>query len=164
MDAPTIDSVIGASCVNEGSVTLSNLPGGTFTINANGIQDSGEPNFIHGHFNYEINGDGNISQLSPSLGSTYLYDNDAANSYDIDYSFDNSDLYYSVGNSGYQDVNVAAGSGITSYNFPIIVAPHDDVLVSAVSVGGQPRPGSFYTVRVKIQNLGTQTASGTLIS
>ena len=69
---------------------------------------------------------------------------------------------YYVCTAAYPTVTVAAGSGITTYNFPITAIPYNDVSVYLYRYL-PPRPGFSYYNYIAYRNNGSQTiTSGTL--
>lgn len=129
--------------------------------NTNGIMDGSETNFLLGNFNYEINNDGTVHHLGANLPPT-LYESNPLNSYDLSFTIDsNYAPYYSVSNT-YNNILVADGSGITTYYFPVIAVPYNDLKVSMFYYQ-PPRPGFLYTNQLFYTNNGNQTiASGTV--
>lgn len=126
--------------------------------NSNGIKDTSESFFSGGSFNYSVNG-GTTTNLYSSTGVNYLYESNPATSYNFSYSAPNS--YYSCPTT-YTNITVPAGSGITTYNFPITITPYKDLAVYFTPSGG-PRPGFSYNNIIQIKNNGNQTiSSGTL--
>jgi len=160
-----------------GQITITELPSSTATIdcsglrlnafldsNNNGTQDNGEQNFPLGQFNYEINNNGNVHNIVSPGGSYNIYDNSAANSYDLSYTINPSYTgSYSLTTSSYSNVHVVVGAGVTTYNFPITVTQaYNDLSVSIIPVNA-PRPGFTYINKVVYSNNGNQTiASGTI--
>lgn len=131
-----------------------------YDTNNNGTQDNGEANFTRGHFEYQIN-DG-PAQQTISNRPFYLYENNPANAYDIRFVIDAENaLYYTVASGPFENITIAAGSGITNYNFPITVAPHNDLTVSLTPYSS-PRPGFTYSNIITYRNNGTSPVSGTV--
>ena len=130
--------------------------------NNNGIQEASEFNFPLGQFHYEMNNDGIIHNIISPTGRYTIFDTDATNNYNLNYSI-NSDYssMYSV-NTSYSNVNVTNG-GLTTYNFPVtIVQNYNDIAVSMAPVNA-PRAGITYQNKITITNNGNQTiASGVL--
>lgn len=125
--------------------------------NSNGIQNSGEPNIGIGNFNYTING-GAINNVISSNGVLYLYESNPTTIYNLSYVISGN---YSCSTT-YSNVTVAAGSGITTYNFPVTVTPYTDLAVN-IYPWSPPRPGFTYTTQIYYRNNGNQTiASGTI--
>lgn len=132
--------------------------------NNNGVQDSGESNFPLGQFTYEMNSNGNVHNVVSPSGVYNIYDTNASNSYQLNYSVDpNYAASYAVSTPSYSDVHVVPGAGMITYNFPITVTQtYNDLAVYIVPVNA-PRPGFSYQNKVVYTNLGNQTvASGTV--
>ncbi|SHI35085.1 T9SS type A sorting domain-containing protein [Flavobacterium terrae] len=132
--------------------------------NTNGIQDGGEQNFTLGNFQCQMNNNGINHIITASSGVHYIYETNPANMYNVSYSIGNvNPLQYSLGTSSYNNVSVATGSGVTTYNFPVTVLDHKDLEVAVFPNGAPPRPGFTYTNRLMYKNNGNQTIdSGTL--
>jgi uncharacterized repeat protein (TIGR01451 family) len=129
--------------------------------NANGIQDTGEENFRLGNFNYVLNNNGVVHNIY-SWYSYYLYESNPATTYNLTYTVNSQYAPYYVCTAAYPNVTVAAGSGITTYNFPITAIPYNDVSVYLYRYS-PPRPGFPYYNYIAYRNNGSQTiASGTL--
>ena len=132
--------------------------------NNNGIQDNGEPNYTQGTFGYTINSEP-VHNVDTSTGQHYLYESNPATVYNLSYNIDTNNNFcgfqYLLATSSYSNITVAAGSGITTYNFPITVVPCDDIAVYLYA-GGNPRPGFIYTNYISYTNEGNQIASGTI--
>ncbi|MEY3500736.1 MAG: hypothetical protein RL308_2405 [Bacteroidota bacterium] len=129
--------------------------------NANGIQDNGEQDFSLGNFNYVINNNGVVHDIH-SWTNYYLYESNPATTYNLTYSFYGQYAQYYISSAAFSNVTVAAGSGITTYNFPITVIPYNDISIYLNSYL-PPRPGFSYTEYITYRNNGSQTiASGTL--
>ncbi len=130
-------------------------------INNNGTQDTGEPNFTQGNFLYQINNEPAHEVITD--GSLLLYESNPANMYDISFSIlPQASPYFSSAIAALENVTVAAGSGITRYNFPIVVVPHNDLLVNLSPYMAAPRPGFNYSNLLTYRNNGTSTVAGTL--
>ncbi len=132
-------------------------------LNSNNIQDAGEPNFTNGEFHYILNSDGIIRNITDSSGMFTIYETNPTNAYDLSYTinpvFVSAHFPLTVVYSG---VHVATGSGVTTYNFPIIEIPFNDLSVSLTAFRG-PVPGFGYSNTIRYQNKGTSTiASGTV--
>ena len=129
--------------------------------NGNGIQDTGEQNFRLGNYNYQINNNGVVHNVY-SWDSYYLYESNPATTYNLTYTVLSQYAPYYVCTAAYPTVTVAAGSGITTYNFPITAIPYNDVAVYLYRYL-PPRPGFSYYNYIAYRNNGTQTIpSGTL--
>ena len=132
--------------------------------NANGTQDTGEPNFPLGTFTYQLNNNGNNVNVTSPFGEYNIYDDNATNSYNLSYAvLPEYASYYGVTTPSYTNVSVVAGAGLQTYNFPITVTqPYIDVATYIIPLQ-QPRPGFTYKEKVIYANLGSQTiASGTI--
>lgn len=132
--------------------------------NTNGVKDSGEANFTLGQFHYERNDDDVVHNITAPTGIHRIYDLNAANTYDLDYTIDPAYTdFYSLATASYQNVSVVAGAGLQDYNFPVtVLQSYSDVGVTIVSEEA-PRPGFTYTNTIVYTNLGSETvASGTV--
>lgn len=131
--------------------------------NSNGTQENGEPNFLYGSFQYQLNDNGTVHNINSSTGMHYIYETNPANSYDFGYTL--SPAYtaqYSVTQASYSNVTVPNGSGIVTYNFAVTQIPYIDL---GINVYGwvPPRPGFTYENYITYFNHGNQTiASGTV--
>jgi uncharacterized repeat protein (TIGR01451 family) len=131
--------------------------------NSNGIKDGLEQNFTLGTFNYELIGSGNVRNVT-STGPFYLYESNPTNAYNISYTvYSEYAFQYTVSPATYNNITIAAGSGVTTYNFPITVIPYKDLAVYVNSYGAPPRPGFTYYNQVVYKNRGnTPITSGTV--
>jgi uncharacterized repeat protein (TIGR01451 family) len=131
--------------------------------NSNGTQESGEPNFTHGSFQYELNNNGIVHNINSSTGEHYMYETNFSNSYDLGYTLDAAYAsQYTVSPSAYPNITVANGSGIVTYNFAITAVPYHDLAVYLYG-GVPPRPGFIYYNTIYYVNNGNQTIpSGTI--
>ncbi|RKS01355.1 Calx-beta domain-containing protein [Flavobacterium sp. 102] len=129
--------------------------------NANGVQDGVEINFPLGHFNYEINNNGTIHNLYTT--PFYLYESNPTTTYDLTYQVDSDYAANNICSVSYPNVTVAPGSGITTYNFPIITTPYQDLSVNMHNYGADPRPGFlYYSYITYTNNSNLPFPSGTL--
>ncbi len=130
--------------------------------NTNGIQDETEVNFTLGHFNYEINSDGVVHNLYTS--PNYLYGSNPTTSYHLTYTIDPQYTSNYTCALSYPTVTIATGSGISTYNFPIIAtAPYEDLSVDLLSYNTPPNPGFEFENYIIYTNNSNQTiASGTV--
>lgn len=129
--------------------------------NSNGIQEPDEINFALGHFNYEINNNGIIHNLYTT--PFYLNESNPTTTYNLSYVVDSQYAANNTCTVSYPNVTVAQGSGITTYNFPIIVTPYDDLSVSIHNYNQPPRPGFNYNNYIAYTNNSNQTiSSGTV--
>lgn len=132
--------------------------------NNNGIQDNGEQNFPLGQFQYEVNNNGTVHNITAPTGVYNIYEINPANSYDVSYSINPAySAMYNVTTPSYNDINVVVGAGMITYNFPVTVTqPYNDLAVTIVPLNA-PRPGFSYTNKIIYTNLGNQNiTSGTL--
>lgn len=132
--------------------------------NNNGTQDNGEQNFPLGQFQYEINNNGTVHNITAPTGVYNIYDINPANSYDVSYSINPAyAAMYNITTPSYSDISVVIGAGMITYNFPITVSqPYNDLAVTIVALSA-PRPGFSYTNKIIYTNLGNQNVvSGTL--
>lgn len=126
--------------------------------NANGTQDTGEPNFPLGTFTYQVNNNGNNINVTSPFGEHNIYDTNATNSYDLSYTIlPEYAAFYGVSTASYANVSIVVGAGLQTYNFPItITQSYTDVATYIVPLQ-QPRPGFTYKNKVVYANLGSQT-------
>ncbi|WP_284652672.1 T9SS type A sorting domain-containing protein [Flavobacterium terrisoli] len=149
------------------SVNL-NIPNGIhmsafLDYNGNGTRDNGEPNFTNGSFQYELNNNGTVHNITSTSGTHYLYETNPSNSYDFGYTIDPQlALQYAVSPSSYSNITVANGSGIVTYNFAVTQIPYNDLAIFIYN-SAPPRPGFNYYSDIGYRNYGNQTiASGTI--
>ncbi|WP_412477033.1 DUF7619 domain-containing protein [Flavobacterium sp. TBRC 19031] len=130
--------------------------------NANGTKETNEAYFPLGQFQYEINNNGTVHNITSPSGVYSIYDDSPANSYDLNYTINsNYANTYNV-TATYSNVIVTAG-GMTTYNFPITVLQNYNDLGVTVVPMSSPRAGTTYKNKIVFTNNGTQTiASGTL--
>jgi uncharacterized repeat protein (TIGR01451 family) len=132
--------------------------------NSNGVKDAGESIFDEpgNNFNYEINNNGTVHHISNSLPAHYIFESNPANSYDLSFTFNSQyAAYYTAVPAAYNDITIAAGSGITTYYFAVTEIPFVDVFASIYAI--PPRPGFTRNVSVYYGSDGNQAvASGTL--
>lgn len=133
-----------------------------FDTNNNGIQNAGELNATTGFFNYELNNNGVTHVIYSSSGTNIIYETTPTNSYNLSFgavNYCDGQNYSSA--TIYNNIHVAAGSGITTYNFPITASQCQDVQVHLY--GMFPRAGSNFTNSILYANYGNQTlTSGTI--
>jgi hypothetical protein len=131
-------------------------------VNGNGIQDGSEGPFYDGEYQFTINNT-DIHHAYVSQTPAIIYESNPATTYDlscITTGYPCTGAYTS--SSSYNDMTVAAGSGITTYNFPVTIAPCSNVGVALYQVQGA-RPGFSHYNYILYTNFGTQTAySGTV--
>ncbi len=149
---------------SQGTIDCTGIRLNTFLDeNANGIQDNGENNFPLGQFQYEINNNGTTHNITSPTGMYTIYENNASNSYNLNYSIDPAyAAMYAITTPNYINVTTT-GSGITTYNFPVtIVQSYNDLAVTLIPINS-PRPGFTYTNKLYYANIGNQTiASGSI--
>jgi hypothetical protein len=131
--------------------------------NANGVKDTGEPNFTHGSFTYQVNS-GDVIVANGTNGSHTIFVSDVTNSYNLNYVVNPDYSSYFSTSTSYSNISVAAGSGITTYYFPITSSQsYSDVQVNLIGNNPPPRPGFTYTNTIIYKNNGYQTIpSGTI--
>jgi len=157
-----------AITVQDSATTILNISDGIRMIafidtNNNGIKDIGESNFTLGNFNYEINNDGVVHNVA-SNQPLYLFESNAANSYDLSYTVNsNYALYYTVSPSAFNNITVAANSGVTTYYFPVTSLPYNNLTVHLTNHNAPPRPGFIYQNTLIFKNNGNlPVVSGTV--
>lgn len=130
--------------------------------NANGVKDTGEPNFTHGSFTYQVNL-GDVIVANGTNGSHSIFVSDVTNSYNLNYVVNPDYSSYFSTSTNYSNISVAGGSGITTYYFPVTSSQsYSDVQVNLIG-NNQPRPGFTYTNTIVYKNNGYQTIpSGTI--
>lgn len=167
-----LNGISSNNCISYAKVFMSNpitLPisdgiklNAFFDTNNNGIQESGEINVTTGYFNYEVNNNGIAHLIYSSSGTDIIYETTPTNSYNLSFNAQNycdGQSYLSA--ATYNNIFVLAGSGITTYNFPVTTSPCQD---SQVYLYGMfPRAGSNFTNYILYANYGNQTlTSGTV--
>ena len=123
--------------------------------NTNNIQDAGEPIYSQGNFNYQLNGGAPINTWGNTSNGYVIYENNAANVFNLNF-VNNNTLAFNLVTASYTNVSVAAGSGITTYYFPLTANVFTDASVSLYNYSFPPRPGFTYLNRVYFQNSGSQ--------
>ncbi|HEX9981331.1 MAG TPA: T9SS type A sorting domain-containing protein [Flavobacterium sp.] len=129
----------------------------------NGIQNGGEVNFPDGTFHFEMNNNGYVHDIYSSNGTYIIYETNPANTFDISLDIPTyCAAQFIISPSSYSNINVAPGSGIITYNFPITIVPCSDLSVF-VNRRETPRPGFPYSHWISYHNAGNQTIpSGTI--
>ncbi len=130
--------------------------------NANGVKDSGEPNFIHGFFTYQVNS-GDVISANGSNGTHSIFVPDVTNSYTLNFQINPEYSSYFSTSTSYTNISVASGSGSTTYYFPV-TSPQSflDVQVNVIG-NNQPRPGFTYSNTIIYKNNSYQSVpSGTI--
>ncbi len=154
------------------SITIQlNIPNGIklnafIDANNNGVQDNAEQNFTAGSFTYQLNS-ATAHTVYSSYGIFYLYESNPLNSYYISYSLytnNGCQFNYSLSTPSYSNITIAAGSGIVTYNFPIVTNTScNDLVIHLNNYGVPPRPGFIYQNTILYKNQSNQTiASGTI--
>jgi uncharacterized repeat protein (TIGR01451 family) len=130
--------------------------------NGNGIKDLAEVEYTGGEFTYQLNNDAIVHHIGANQ-SFYLYESNPATLYDLNFSVYASNASHYFTTASYNDISVAANSGITTYNFPITVIPFTDLSVSLYNYSTPPRPGFLHSNYLLYRNNGTQVIpSGTV--
>lgn len=131
--------------------------------NGNGTQENGEPNFLYGSFQYQLNDNGTTHNIISSNGIHYLYETNPTNSYDFGFTINPAyAAQYSVTPASFSNITVPNGSGIVTYNFAVTQIPYSDLGIAVYS-WIPPRPGFTYENYITYFNYGNQTiASGTV--
>lgn len=131
--------------------------------NANGVKDTGELNFIHGSFNYQVNSDAVIN-ANGSNGTHSIYVDNVTDSYNLSFDVNSDYLSYFSTTTSYTNISVATGSGSTTYYFPVTSSQsYSDVQVNIIGNNPPPRPGFTYTNTIVYKNNSYQTIpSGTI--
>ncbi|QBZ97459.1 DUF7619 domain-containing protein [Flavobacterium sangjuense] len=125
--------------------------------NNNGIKDTGEVDFNHGNFVYQLNDSGSNQYGYSNDGSYFIFDSNPTNSYDISFDINADFSTYYTSAVSHNDITIPTGSGATYLYFPIVnVLPHVDAQVT-LCPSGQPRPGFSYGNVIYYQNNGSQT-------
>jgi uncharacterized repeat protein (TIGR01451 family) len=145
---------------NSGGIDCSGMRLNAFLdSNANGLQDNNESNFPLGQFQYEINQNTVVHNISSPTGMYNIYDTNASNSYQLNYVIDAAYANQYQALASYSDVHVVIGGGMTTYNFPItILQVYHDLAVTVVPLSA-PRPGFIYQNLVTYRNLGNQVVA-----
>jgi uncharacterized repeat protein (TIGR01451 family) len=152
------------NCANAGSCPEALVLNAFSDLNNNNIKDSGEPNFNHGNFVYQINASDTDLYGAVNNGNYYIFDSNPANSYTLHFAV-NSDLTsYFTSSYTANNITLPVGSGITYLYFPIHnVQPFEDAIVQLFPEGAPPRPGFIYTLEGYYWNQGLNTIpNGTL--
>ena len=150
---------------NSGGIDCSGMRLNAFLdSNANGLQDNNESNFPLGQFQYELNQNTVVHNISSPTGMYNIYDTNASNSYQLNYVIDAAYANQYQALTSYPDVHVVIGGGMTSYNFPItILQAYHDLAVTVVPLSA-PRPGFIYQNLVTYRNLGNQVVANATLN
>jgi len=145
---------------NSGGIDCSGMRLNAFLdSNANGVQDNNESNFPLGQFQYELNQNSVVHNISSPTGMYNIYDTNAANSYQLNYVIDAAYANQYQALASYSDVHVVIGGGMTTYNFPItILQAYHDLAVTVIPLSA-PRPGFIYQNLITYRNLGNQVVA-----
>jgi uncharacterized repeat protein (TIGR01451 family) len=145
---------------NSGGIDCSGMRLNAFLdSNANGLQDNNESNFPLGQFQYELNQNSVVHNISSPTGMYNIYDTNAANSYQLNYVIDAAYANQYQALASYSDVHVVIGGGMTTYNFPItILQAYHDLAVTVIPLSA-PRPGFIYQNLITYRNLGNQVVA-----
>jgi len=131
--------------------------------NGDGIWNNGEIPFSHGSFSYDVNGSGTPVLAYSPLGEASVFPENASDSYDIQYQFDPAYAAFYSTAASYNNVSVAAGSGVNTYNFPIVpVSSYADVSVGLTPMS-LPRAGYNWVNRIVLTNNGSMPAAGSMV-
>lgn len=134
--------------------------------NANGIKDTGEVNFNHGSFEYDINNSGTNTEVYSPTGYYVITDDNGTDSYDIGYQIQSEyAAYFSAGSTAYTNITIPVASGTQYLNFPITVTQtYSDVAVTIVPINA-PRAGiTNYRNEVIVSNYGNETIATTTLT
>ena len=131
--------------------------------NNNGTKEAGEPLLNNGSFAYQINNSSETNYVNTNSGIFNLFVSNPMDSYDISFEVNEAYSTYFSSTTTYNDITAPAGSGSTSYYFPIqIIQEFNDIGVS-IFANSPPRPGFTYTNTIVLKNNGyTNIASGIL--
>ncbi len=138
-----------------------------FDSNGNGTQEPEENYYAFGqtnlgHFTFEANNDGNLSEVYTNTGNHTIYDSNTTNSYNLQYVINPQYAAYFSAPS-YASVHTDPGAP-GAYNFPIAaIADFHDAGVSLYSTG-RPRPGFEYVEVISYTNNTFQTESAGTIT
>jgi hypothetical protein len=152
---------------DEGTATITIVNQGINLVafldsNSNGIKDNGEHNFTNGQFQYQLNDNGINTNVDSSNGLFFISESNLSNSYDINYLIDNEySNQYTLTTSTYSNVN--ASTGISTYYFPVVSIPFNDLRVHLYSIV-PPRPGFDYTNYISVWNAGNQSISSATLT
>jgi uncharacterized repeat protein (TIGR01451 family) len=157
---------IGASTTNSLSISDGIKLNAFFDTNGDGFQNIGEANLNIGKFTYQINS-GVIHDITSSSGIHYLYESNPSTSYNLGYVLDPAfTTNFALSTTSYPSVTVASGSGITTYNFPIVASVlFNDLSVNIIpSWWNAPRPGFAFNNTIKYTNHSNQTMPAGTVS
>ena len=155
-------SFCSMDCTNNAQCPNQIIMNAFLDTNANGIKDSGEPNFTHGSFTYQVNS-GAVISGNGTNGSHSIFVSDVTNSYNLNFVVNSAYSSYFSTTTSYSTISVATGSGSTTYYFPVTASQSfSDVQVNLIG-NNPPRPGFTYINTIVYKNNGYQTIpSGTI--
>lgn len=131
--------------------------------NNNGNKDEGELLFNNGSFAYQINNSSETIYGYTGNGIYNLFVSNTANSYDIGYEVNEDYAPYFSSTTTYNDIMTLAGSGSTTYYFPIQTIQEFNDIGASIYANSPPRPGFTYTNTIVLKNNGyTAIPFGTL--
>lgn len=130
--------------------------------NGNGTKEDNEPVTNYGDFIIDENNSGANQIVSVPSGGYSFEVLDVENTYDFSYVINSDFTSYFSCSTIFNDVSVAAASGLNTFYFPVqIVTPYNDVSVNIIPLSN-PQPGFQFTNRIMYRNLGLFAASGTI--
>ena len=130
--------------------------------NSNGTKEVSEPIVNYGNFVVQENNSGDDLFIDVPNGSYSFEVSDVENTHDLSYSIDSYFTTYFSSATSFDDISVAAGSGLTTFYFPINVDnPFNDVSVHIVPLSNA-QPGFTYENAIVYKNLGLFAASGSI--
>ena len=129
--------------------------------NNDGVKNINEQDVVLGNFVYQVNHNGINHTLYSPDGNNLIYESNPANTYDLKYNlYENCDGQYYDSNINFNNITIPAGSGITTYNFPITLSSNcQDILIYFYPRPTPPRPGFNYTDLLYYENRGSQTVT-----
>lgn len=129
--------------------------------NNNGIKEVGEPNFLNGNLNYQLNNSGETVSATSHNGVFYIFPENETDTYDFNYSIYSEFAGFYAEPISFDDV-VYSQTESNVYYIPIVnTTPYNDVTVSLVATN-QPAAGFNYINKIYYSNNGIAPASGTL--
>lgn len=155
-------SICLMDCTNNAQCAEKIILNAFLDTNANGVKDSGEPNFIHGSFAYQVNS-GDMISANGSNGTHSILVPDVTNSYTLNFQINPEYSSYFSTSTSYTNISVAAGSGSSTYYFPVTSQQNfSDIQVNVIG-NNQPRPGFTYSNTIIYKNNSYQSVpSGTI--
>ncbi len=150
-------------CTNNG-LCSSNLSLIAFLdSNNNGIKDTDETVFNNGNFLYTINNGSTQYYGYSNSGNYSIFSNNPSNSYNLSFVLNSNLVGYYNSNATFNNISIAANSGVTEYFFPIsVLQVYNDLEVQLIA-NNNPIPGFTYSNTIIYKNNGAQNInSGTL--